>query len=189
MKKSYTIGILMAFVSILFLGTAALAYDCPLLNSLSPEKQKEAEKIYTESDARLMPIREKLIAKRLELDALYRSANANPQEVSKLSTEISNLHTQARAEMNDRAQRLHKATGLNVGSGMGRAYGNSGGAGRGNGRGMGGGYGGGVDCPWGYEGGMGRGMGGGNGRGMGSGMGGGYGRGMGGGPRNGDCYR
>ena len=156
--KKHTILTLFAVLALL-VGTAVTssAYDSSALTQheartlsyLALEKRQAAESILQAADARIVPLREKLLAKRLELNALSRNPGVTPQAISALAAEVSSMDTQLRKELTDRAQKLTDATGFvwgqgrGMGSGYGRGhrYGMGQGYGSGAGTGLGRGYG------------------------------------------------
>ena len=111
-------------------------------SQISPEKQQAATEVMKEFDTRLLPLREQIQAKHMELDALSSNPNTKPESLSKLSAEIAALQTKIRTEYQARDARLSEVTGLAAGPGWGHGRGGHGGYGRHNGGHNGGYYGG-----------------------------------------------
>ena len=168
MKKTTTqAGMLAALALVLVFSTVTLSeargygkgngmhHFGPEVN-LTPENQAKYDAIFKEFYDRMIPVGEKMMAKRLELNALQGNTNADPKQIGKLAEEIAALHTQMIKEREALDERFSKELGIEAPMrGMGRGMGHGGGMGRGNGMGSGGGmgrggmgYGGGNDsCP------------------------------------------
>lgn len=73
----------------------ACYYNGGYLN-LTPEKRAAVDKLVQEYTAAMAPLREQLQAKRLELDALSRNPNSQPESISKLAGEVAKLSSQLR---------------------------------------------------------------------------------------------
>lgn len=65
---------------------------------LTPEEQKQIMELVTEHRAKIMPLRDKLDAKRMELGVYAGSDNINREEVRALIAEIVSLRGEIRAE-------------------------------------------------------------------------------------------
>ena len=59
--------------------------------NLTPEKRAAVDKLIREHAAATNPLREQLQARRLELDALSRNPNAQPESISRLAGEVAKL--------------------------------------------------------------------------------------------------
>lgn len=126
--------------------------------NLTPENQAKYDAIFKEFYDRMTPVGEKMMAKRLELNALQGNTNADPKQIGKLAEEIAALHTQMIKEREALDERFRKELGIDapmrgmgrggMGHGRGMGYGGGMGHGGGMGRGDGMGYGGGNgSCP------------------------------------------
>lgn len=113
--------LLIALVTATFLTTAASGAfarpDGGKFHDLTPEKQQAVTKILKDSETRLIPLQEKMQAKRLELNALSGNANVKPETLSALAGEIAALGTQIRKEVMDRKDKIAAETGMPVGMG------------------------------------------------------------------------
>ena len=113
--------LLIALVTATFLTTAASGAfarpDGGKFHDLTPEKQQAVTKIMKDSDTRLIPLQEKMHAKRLELNALSGNPNVKPEALSALAGEIAALGTQIRKEVTDRKDKIAAETGMTMGMG------------------------------------------------------------------------
>ena len=107
--------------------------------NLTPEKRAAVDKLIREHAAATNPLREQLQAKRLELDALSRNPNAQPESISRLAGEVAKLSSQLRSSRAEFRDKMAAETGFET---MPGAMGGRGGMmGRGHMDGhMGGGY-------------------------------------------------
>ena len=80
--------------------------------SLSPEKRAVADKLIQEHLAAMKPLREQLQAKRLELDALSRNPNVQPEQISRLAGEVASLSAQMRDAGDSFRTKMAEETGL-----------------------------------------------------------------------------
>lgn len=111
--------------------------------SLSPEQQSTAQKLYADYYAKTNPLRQKLIAKQYELNALLYSDKGDEKKIQELTKEVSDLRAKIYESQVALQRQLSKA---NIPF-MGGMYGSGMGYGGGMGSGM-----------MGYGGGMGPGM-------------------------------
>lgn len=99
-------------------------------SNLTPEKQAAVEKLVQQHVDQVEPLRQKLDAKTLELQALSNNANAKPEAITKLAEEIADLRAQMRKAGQDFRGVMENETGIQ--SGM-RGMGNKMGRGMGDG--------------------------------------------------------
>ncbi len=111
-------------------GVSAFAYsgycnnsDRGAISSLSPEKQSAYQAMMKEHFDRISPLRDKLDAKRIELNALSSNPNAKPETLSKLAGEVAELQAQLRTERRALGDRMEKDLGIRHGYGMGHGMG------------------------------------------------------------------
>lgn len=88
-----------------------------MYDSLSPEKQKQYDAIIKDYMDKTQDLRDKLQAKRIELDTLGNSTNPNPEAVGKASQELVSLRNQLRKEHAALSERLSKELGVNFSRG------------------------------------------------------------------------
>lgn len=79
---------------------------------ISPEKQAAFDKIATDFEAKMRPLRNDMWAKRTELDYLARTSNADAKAISKLVGELKNLREKAQALQAEYAAKLSKDLGI-----------------------------------------------------------------------------
>ena len=99
----------------LFLGAGSAAFarnGGAMFSNLPPEKQQAVAQIMKDADTRLLPLMEKMQAKRLELNALSRNPNVKPETLSSLAAEIAALGTSIRKERTDRNDKIAAETGM-----------------------------------------------------------------------------
>lgn len=80
--------------------------------NLTPEKRAAVDKLIQEYAAATDPLREQLQAKRLELDALSRNPNAQPESISKLAGEVAKLSSRLRDSGAEFRDKMAAETGL-----------------------------------------------------------------------------
>lgn len=102
-------------------------------SALSPEKQSAYEAMMKEHYNRVSPLRDKLNAKDIELDALSRNPNAKPEAISKLAGEVAELRAQLRNERIALGDRMEKELGVQPRGMMRGGMGYHHGGGRGHG--------------------------------------------------------
>jgi zinc resistance-associated protein len=107
---------------------------------LTPENQAKHDAIMKDFIDRITPIGEKLMAKRMEFEALKENTKAEPKQISKLSEEIASLYTQMTKERLALNERMKKELEIDLPPVRMGGYG---GGHRGGYCGYGGGYGGG----------------------------------------------
>ena len=90
--------------------------------SLNPEMQTKYDAILQAFHEKMTPLTEKMMARRLELDALAGNANADPKRIATLAEEIAALKTQIRQERFNLDERLRKEVGIEMRSGRGDGY-------------------------------------------------------------------
>lgn len=112
--------------------------------ALTPEKQAKFDSLIEAFNAKVTPLRDKLWAKHTELRALSNNPNTKPEDIRKLTDEITALRTQYRAEAANLDASMQKEVGIKTRfgtmghmgmGGMGGGCGGMGGMG-GNGGGM-----------------------------------------------------
>ena len=79
---------------------------------LSPEQQAKYDAVLKAHREKMAPLTEKMMARRLELDALTGNANADPKRIATLAEEIASLRTQARQERRALNDQLKSEVGL-----------------------------------------------------------------------------
>lgn len=124
MKRPLRIVTLAAGVLILSTGVAMAKPDrdmdrpgtmCPAgaaYSQLTPEKQQLFRSIMMEHQDKVAPLRDQLKVKRMELKALSRNPNTQPEHISKVSAEIGDLMSKIRAEKTAIRVRLDKEVGF-----------------------------------------------------------------------------
>lgn len=80
--------------------------------TLAPEKQATYDAVMKEYHAKMAPLMEKMMAKRLELNALTGNSNADPKHISALASDIAALQTQIRQERMNLDDRLRTEVGI-----------------------------------------------------------------------------
>lgn len=80
--------------------------------ALSPEKQQQYDAIMKDFAEKTQALRDKIQAKRIELDTLGNSTNPNPEAVGKASQELVALQNQFNQERMALAERLSKEVGI-----------------------------------------------------------------------------
>ena len=83
------------------------------------DKQDVVNKLVQEHLAQVEPLRQALSAKRLELDALSRNPNVEPETISKLAQEVAELQSQIRASGVEFRQKVQQEAGVTFGMGAG----------------------------------------------------------------------
>jgi zinc resistance-associated protein len=90
-------------------------YRSDQIAQLTPEKQNAYRTIMQEFRDKMVPLRETMWQKRMELEALSPNPNTQPDEIKGLVKEIGALHTRMRGEREGLRDRLEKEIGLEVG--------------------------------------------------------------------------
>ncbi len=85
--------------------------------SLSPEKRTKYNDIMKSTEEAMLPLREKMMAKRLELQSMAAMPNPDQEAIAKLSAEIASLHTQMIKVHDSMADKLSSELGINIGRG------------------------------------------------------------------------
>lgn len=62
--------------------------------TLTPEKQAKYNEIVKSAEEAMLPLREKMMAKRLQLDTMASMPNMNEEAIAKAAAEVASLHTQ-----------------------------------------------------------------------------------------------
>ena len=62
--------------------------------ALTPEKQAKYNEIVKSAEEAMLPLREKMMAKRLQLDTMASMPNMNEEAIAKAAAEVASLHTQ-----------------------------------------------------------------------------------------------
>lgn len=92
-------------------------------SDLTPEKQATVEKLIQQHVDKLEPLRQKMDAKLMELEALSNNANAKPEAITKLAEEVADLRAQMRKAGQDLRNTMENETGIQGnmrGNGSGR---------------------------------------------------------------------
>ncbi len=84
---------------------------------LSPEKRTKYNDIMKSTEEAMLPLREKMMAKRLELQSMAAMPNPDQEAIAKLSAEIASLHTQMIKVHDSMADKLSSELGINIGRG------------------------------------------------------------------------
>ena len=61
--------------------------------ALTPEKQAKYNEIVKSAEEAMLPLREKMMAKRLQLDTMASMPNMNEEAIAKAAAEVASLHT------------------------------------------------------------------------------------------------
>lgn len=85
--------------------------------NLSPEKRTKYNDIMKSTEEAMLPLREKLMAKRLELQSMASMPNMNQEAIAKVASEIASLHTQMIKVHDQMADKLSSELGINIGRG------------------------------------------------------------------------
>ena len=92
--------------------------SCPgneyVYDSLTPEKQAQYDSIMDDFTNKISPLRDKIRAKRIELDTLGRAANPDPKAIGKASEELVALHNEFAREREAMFDRVSKELGINM---------------------------------------------------------------------------
>lgn len=84
---------------------------------LSPEKRAKYNDIMKSTEEAMLPLREKMMAKRLELQSMAAMPNPDQEAIAKLAAEIASLHTQMIKVHDSMADKLSSELGINIGRG------------------------------------------------------------------------
>lgn len=124
-----------------YAGNCGACYYTGGYQNLTPEKRAAVDKLIQEHAAAMNPLREQLQAKRLELDALSRNPNAQPESISKLAGEVAKLSSRLRDTGAEFRGKMAQEMGVEAMPGAMGGYGYGGMMGRGHmGGHMNGGY-------------------------------------------------
>ena len=97
-----------------------LGYDyalwSPAYPHLTPEKRAQFDAVSKDAAAKMQPLHEQMMAKRLEYGALARAASPDPDRISRLAGEIAALHTSLVKEYEAASERLAKEVGVRAAS-------------------------------------------------------------------------
>lgn len=85
--------------------------------NLSPEKRAKYNDIMKSTEEAMLPLREKLMAKRLELQSMASMPNMNQEAIAKVASEIASLHTQMIKIHDQMADKLSSELGISIGRG------------------------------------------------------------------------
>lgn len=85
--------------------------------NLSPEKRAKYNDIMKSTEEAMLPLREKLMAKRLELQSMASMPDMNQEAISKTAAEIASIHTQMIKIHDQMADKLSSELGINIGRG------------------------------------------------------------------------
>lgn len=85
-----------------------------MYDALSPEKQARYDSIMKSFTDRISPLREKIRAKRIELDALSRSPNVDTEAIRAASREIAALQAEMDKEYAALGEQISKEVGISV---------------------------------------------------------------------------
>ncbi len=91
-------------------------------HSLTPERQAKCDAIIKDFAKKTQALREKVLAKQIELQAIAQSSSPERKVIQELSQEIAKLHSMLTEEYNKLYERLEKEVGVRghhmVGSGV-----------------------------------------------------------------------
>ena len=82
--------------------------------ALTPEKQAKYNEIIKSAEEAMLPLREKMMAKRLQLDTMASMPNMNEEAIAKAAAEVASLHTQMIKVHDMMADRLANELGLSI---------------------------------------------------------------------------
>jgi len=82
--------------------------------SLTPEKQAKYNEIIKSAEEAMLPLREKMMAKRLQLDTMASMPNMNEEAIAKAAAEVASLHTQMIKVHDMMADRLANELGISI---------------------------------------------------------------------------
>ena len=82
--------------------------------SLTPEKQAKYNEIIKSAEEAMLPLREKMMAKRLQLDTMASMPNMNEEAIAKAAAEVASLHTQMIKVHDMMADRLASELGISI---------------------------------------------------------------------------
>ncbi len=82
--------------------------------ALTPEKQAKYNEIIKEAEEAMLPLREKMMAKRLQLETMASMPNMNEEAIAKAAAEVASLHTQMIKVHDTMADRLANEVGISV---------------------------------------------------------------------------
>lgn len=82
--------------------------------ALTPEKQAKYNEIIKSAEEAMLPLREKMMAKRLQLDTMASMPNMNEEAIAKAAAEVASLHTQMIKVHDMMADRLANELGISI---------------------------------------------------------------------------
>ena len=82
--------------------------------ALTPEKQAKYNEIVKSAEEAMLPLREKMMAKRLQLDTMASMPNMNEEAIAKAAAEVASLHTQMIKVHDMMADRLANELGISI---------------------------------------------------------------------------
>ena len=82
--------------------------------ALTPEKQAKYNEIVKSAEEAMLPLREKMMAKRLQLDTMASMPNMNEEAIAKAAAEVASLHTQMIKVHDTMADRLSSEVGIAI---------------------------------------------------------------------------
>lgn len=85
--------------------------------NLSPEKRAKYNDIMKSTEEAMLPLREKMMAKSLQLQSMAAMPNPDQEAISKLAAEIASLHTQMIKVHDSMADKLSSELGITIGRG------------------------------------------------------------------------
>lgn len=88
--------------------------------ALTPEKQAKYNEIIKSAEEAMLPLREKMMAKRLQLDTVASMPNMNEEAIAKAAAEVASLHTQMIKVHDMMADRLANELGISIQRGPAR---------------------------------------------------------------------
>ena len=82
--------------------------------SLTPEKQAKYNEIIKAAEEAMLPLREQMLARRIQIETMAGMPNMDHEAIAKLAAEIAALHTQMIRVHDAMADRLSKEVGIAV---------------------------------------------------------------------------
>lgn len=82
--------------------------------SLTPEKQAKYNEIIKAAEEAILPLREQMMAKRLQLQTMASMPNMNEEAIAKTAAEVASLHTQMIKVHDMMADRLANELGISI---------------------------------------------------------------------------
>ncbi len=86
----------------------------PIYRSLTPEKQAVYNSIVKSTEETMLPLREQMMAKRIQLETMASMPNMDHEAIAKVAAEIAAIHTQMIKVHNVMADRFAKELGISL---------------------------------------------------------------------------